>query len=474
MKKAPARKSSVPSTMSTWTNAKVLVVGLGISGLWTARWLIERGAHVTVSEMKQASELDPAMVRELVASGVELEFGGHRNDTFLNADTIVVSPGVPHDTPMIRSTMKKNIPVIGEMELASRVIDTPIIAVTGTNGKTTVTALVGELLKNAGLKVFVGGNIGTPLMAYAAGKQEADYLVAEVSSFQLDTIQTFCPFISIILNITPDHLDRYADMEAYARSKLRIYENQGPGHYLILNDDDQRLSSLHPDSGVTLLRYGLGQRQEVSAFLEGGTARAGLTGEATHSFSLDRFALPGSHNQENLLAVVLAGMAVGIDVRVIQDTIDRFKGLPHRIEYVGEVGGIRFYNDSKATNVDAARRAIASFDDPLILIAGGRHKGADYGPLVGREQGAGGRGQGRLKGAVFLGEAGGLLAEAFEGIVPYDMAVHMEEAVATAFSMAEPGDVVLLAPACSSFDMFSDYRQRGDVFKAAVKGLMHG
>jgi UDP-N-acetylmuramoylalanine--D-glutamate ligase len=467
MAKALVRKSSVPSTVSTGPDAKVLVVGLGISGLWTARWLMQRGAHVTASDMKKASELDPAMVKELMESGVELEVGGHRKETFLNADTIVVSPGVPHDMPLIRSAFRRNIPVIGEMELASRFINTPIIAVTGTNGKTTVTALVGELLKNAGMEVFVGGNIGTPLMAYAAGKQEADYLVVEVSSFQLDTIQTFCPFISIILNITPDHLDRYADVEAYARSKLRIYENQGPGHYLILNDDDRGLSSLRPASGVTLLRYGLGQRQEVNAFLEGGTVRAGLTGGPTYCFSLDRFALPGFHNQENLLAAVLVGMVLGIDAGVIQDTIDRFKGLPHRIEYVGEVDGIRFYNDSKATNVDAARRAIASFDDSMILIAGGRHKGADYGPLVRA-------GHERLKGAVFLGEAKRLLAEAFEDAVPYVAVGRMEEAVAAAFSMAGPGDVVLLAPACSSFDMFLDYRQRGDVFKAAVKGLGHG
>ena len=460
------QKPGAPSALSTGPDARVLIVGLGISGLWTSRWLVQRGARVTVSDMKKPSELDPATIRELTGTGVELETGGHRKETFLNADTIVVSPGVPHDMPLLRSARRKNIPVIGEMELASRFIDTPIIAVTGTNGKTTVTALLGELLITAGMKVFVGGNIGTPLIAYAAGKQDADYLVVEVSSFQLDTIETFSPFISIILNITPDHLDRYADEEAYIRSKLKIYENQGPRDYLIVNDDDRRLSSLCPASGVTLLRYGLAQREGMNAFLEGGTARAGLIGEPTHCFSLDRFSLPGFHNQENLLAALLAGRVLGIDDGVIQETIDRFKGLPHRIEYVGEVNGVRFYNDSKATNVDAARRAISSFDDSLILIAGGRHKGADYGPLVRA-------GQERIKGAVFLGEARGLLAEAFEDAVPYAAVDRMEEAVATAFSMAEPGDVVLLAPACSSFDMFSDYGQRGDAFKAAVKGLGH-
>jgi len=422
---------------------------------------------VTASDMKKVSDLDPFTVKGLLESGVLLETGGHRKETFLNADAIVVSPGVPLDMPLIRAAIGRNIPVIGEMELASRFIDTPIIAVTGTNGKTTVTTLLGQMLENAGMKVFVGGNIGTPLMAYAAGEQEADYLVLEVSSFQLDTIVTFCPFISIILNISPDHLDRYADFEAYVHSKLRICENQGPGQYLILNDDDPRLSSLHPASGVTPLRYAVKKRQEVNAFLEGETVRARLTGEGMHCFSLERFALPGTHNQENILAAVLAGTVLGIESRVIQDTLDRFRGLPHRIEFVSEVKGIRFYNDSKATNVDAARRAIASFKDPLILIAGGRHKGADYGPLVQSSHG-------RLKGAVFLGEAKDLLSEAFEGAVPCVMAGHMEEAVATALSMAAPGDVVLLAPACSSFDMFSDYRHRGDVFRAAVKGLGNG
>jgi len=420
-----------------------------------------------VSDMKQASELDPAILRELTGLGVQLELGGHRKETFLTVDTIVVSPGVPQDMPLIRKASRRQIPVVGEMELASRWIETPILAITGTNGKTTVTAMVGELLKQAGKRVFVGGNIGTPLMAYAAGNQEADYVVVEVSSFQLDTIETFSPYISVILNITPDHLERYANEDAYAQSKLRICRYQGPGQYAILNDDDRRLAAFRPAAGLIPLRYGLVQRQGIEAFLDGGTVKAGVTGEATHSFSLDRFALPGIHNQENLLAVILIGLILGIDEGVIQETIDGFKGLPHRIEYVGEVNGVRFYDDSKATNVDAARRAVASFDAPVVLIGGGRHKGADYQPLVEA-------GEGRVKGAVLLGEARDLLAAAFDKKVPCTVANSMEEAVSIAFSMAEPGDVVLLAPACSSFDMFSDYGQRGDVFKKSVRGLIHG
>jgi UDP-N-acetylmuramoylalanine--D-glutamate ligase len=304
-------------------------------------------------------------------------------------------------------------------------------------------------------------------MAYTAGEQKADYLVLEVSSFQLDSINTFSPYIAIILNISPDHLDRYPDYEAYVQSKLRLYENQGHGQYLILNHDDQRLSSVSPSSGVSLLWYGLEKREGLHAFLDGGRINASVNGSTIQNFSLDAFSLPGAHNRENLLGAVLAGMALEIDAAMIQKTIDQFKGLPHRVERVGTLNGVLFYNDSKATNVDAAVRAITSFDRPLILIAGGRHKGADYTPLVTACRG-------RVKGAVFLGEAKGLLAEAFRDEIPFSLAEKMEEAVFRAFSMAGNGDVVLLAPACSSFDMFADYSHRGRVFRAAIEDLIHG
>jgi len=387
-------EDKIESPLSVGPKSKVLVVGLGTSGLWTARWLAGQGADVIVTEKKRESELDPDILRELLELGVRLEVGGHKKETFLDVDTIILSPGVPHDMVLIKSASEKKIPVVGELELASRFIDTPIIAVTGTNGKTTVTTFLGCMLENAGFNVFVGGNIGTPLIAYAASEQRADYLVLEVSSFQLDTIHTFSPYISIILNISPDHLDRYPDYEAYIQSKLRLYENQGDGQYLILNRDDQRLSSVTPSSGVSLLFYGSEKMEGLHAFLEGGRISASLNGSTRQSFSLDAFALPGSHNLENLLGAVLAGMALGIDAAMIQETINQFKGLPHRLEYVGEVNGVLFYNDSKATNVDAAVRAVTSFDRPLILIAGGRHKGADYAPLVTA-------GRGRVKGAVF-------------------------------------------------------------------------
>ena len=441
------------------------MVGLGTSGYWAARWLAEAGATVTLSDIKERSQLDSESVKELHALGVTLETGGHREGTFLNADAIVVSPGAPLDIPFIRAAIQNKIPLMGEMELAAQHVDAPIIAVTGTNGKTTVTSFLGEMLENAGYDVFVGGNIGTPLTAYLAGGKKADYLVVEVSSFQLDTIQQFNPEISIILNISPDHLDRYADYQAYVESKLRIFKNQGPGQTVILNADDPVLSNANPPGGTTVLRYGLKRRDGINAFIEKGEIVSVVNGKSR--FNLKDFSLAGSHNLENLLAIALAGRALGLAPEPIQKTMDEFKGLPNRLEYTNRVNGIRFYNDSKATNVDAAVRAVKSFDDPLILIAGGRHKGSDYHPLV-RSCRA------NVKGAVFMGEAANLLAEAFADEIPFSLAANMKDAVSRACGLAKRGDIVLLAPACSSFDNFRDYNHRGRVFKAAVEDLLNG
>jgi len=446
---------------------KILVVGLGISGLYTARLLSSRGAEVTVSEILPESDLDPEILNDLRELGITLETGGHKEETFLNAEMIIISPGVPHDTLFLNLSRKKNIPVIGELELAGRLIDIPMIAVTGTNGKSTVTSFFGCMLENAGFSVFVGGNIGTPLTAYAAEGKKADYAVVEVSSFQLDTIETFCPSVSVVLNLSPDHLDRYPDYETYVRSKLRIFENQGPGQYVILNDDDKRLCAVDVSSGATVLRYGTGKRQGRHAYIEDEKIQAFLDDDKPNTFSFESFGLPGAHNLENLLPAVLVGMALGINIPVIQKTIDEFKGLPNRLEQVAEHDGVAFYNDSKATNVDAAVRAVMSFEKPIILIAGGRHKGADYVALAKAAMG-------KVRKAVFLGEAKDLLASSFEGIVPFSIAKDMEEAVAISFESAKKGDAVLLAPACSSFDMFTDFSHRGREFKNAVLRVIHG
>ncbi len=451
---------------TNFSERKVLVVGLGVSGLWTARWLAGQKAVVTVSERRPEPDIDTEICGEILRLGITLETGGHRRQTFTNTDLIIVSPGVPDDIEPLRAAKNKGIPVIGELEFACRLIDTPVIAITGTNGKSTVTAFLGFLLENSGFDVFVGGNIGTPLMAYVQENKNADYIVAEISSFQLDTIDTFCPFISVVLNISPDHLDRYVDYEAYVQSKLRIFKNQGHGQYIVLNDDDRRLSAVKISSGPSLLRYGTGKKEGRHAFIENGRIVACLDGDNAY-FSSDSFCLPGRHNLENLLPAVLVGRIIGVEPGVIQNTIDQFKGLPDRLERVAEKGGVAFYNDSKATNVDAAVRAIESFDRPLILLAGGRHKGADYGPLVRAARG-------RVEKAIFMGESKELFAASFDGVLPYYLAEDMEEAVSKAISWAVSGDVVLLAPACSSFDMFSDYSHRGRVFKAAVERSIRG
>jgi UDP-N-acetylmuramoylalanine--D-glutamate ligase len=446
---------------------KVLIVGLGKSGLSAARWLAAQGAIVTVSERKEAHTIEATLRQEILELGINLETGPHREETFKTSEMIVVSPGVPIDLEPLGVARELGIPVIGELELASRLIDTPMVAVTGTNGKSTVTALVSYMIEKAGQKVFVGGNIGTPLMDYADSNQKADYAVVEVSSFQLDTMETFRPMISLLLNISPDHLDRYPDYGAYVHSKLGIFSNQGPGQYAIINDDDKVLSKYSPSSGVSVLRYGHNKGEGRQAYLKGSTLKVCLTEGKEDTFNLDTFKLPGKHNQENLMAVVLVGKILGIKPQIIQETMNDFRGLPDRLEHVGTVGEVDFYNDSKATNIDAAAKSIASFDRPVVLIAGGRHKGADYSPLVKAAVG-------KVTKAVFLGEAKSLLAEAFHPLIPFSLAKDMRDAVSQSFLSSNPKDVVLLAPACSSFDMFSDFAHRGRIFKEEVKRLHHG
>jgi UDP-N-acetylmuramoylalanine--D-glutamate ligase len=313
----------------------------------------------------------------------------------------------------------------------------------------------------------VGGNIGTPLMDYASGGWRADYALVEVSSFQLDTVEAFCPMISLLLNISPDHLDRYPTYEDYIQSKLRIFHNQGSGNYALLNDDDPFLSQYDPSGGVSVLRYGFEEKRNRHAFIDGENLVTRFPGTKEDTFGLEGFALPGRHNVENLMGVVLGGLCLGIEPPVIQQSIDHFQGLPNRLERVGSIGGVDFYNDSKATNVDAAVKSVRSFDRPIILIAGGRHKGADYAPLVKASREV-------VKKAIFLGEAKHLLAASFEGQIPFTLAEDMEEAVSESLSSSNPNDVVLLAPACSSFDMYSDYAHRGRVFREEVERRYRG
>lgn len=446
---------------------KILVIGFGKSGISTARCLIKRGAEVTIGDMKPESELDRNSLREIRESGIDLELGGHKIDTFLNSDLIIVSPGVPLDIKPLAAARDAGVPISGELEIASRLFDTPILAVTGTNGKTTTVSLIDEILKKSGKSVFTGGNIGTPLMDYVSSGMKADYVLVEVSSFQLDTAERFSPFVSLILNITHDHLDRYGSFDAYTRSKYSIVQNQREGQYAVLNDDDPLLHDFIPERGVSVLRYGIKKSERLNAYIERNRLTCSIPEKTEYSFSLEGFLLPGMHNLSNLMGAALVTLCADIDAKYIQQTMLDFKGLPHRIEHVAKIAGIDFYDDSKATNVDAAVKSIDVFKRPLVLIAGGIHKGGGYGPLLKASLKY-------VKKGIFIGEARFRLGDTFKNNLPYEYAEDMGDAVKKAFSAADEGDVILLAPACSSFDMFTDYGHRGRVFKEKVEGLNNG
>ncbi len=447
---------------------KVIVFGLGVTGRWAAAWLASLGASVRVADSRSRDQLDQESCEEMDRLGIPLETGPHGPDQVAGADLVVLSPGVSQDLPVLRHARESGIPVKGEMELASRFVTSPIIAVTGTNGKSTVTSLIGHILKEAGADVFVGGNLGMPLSALAASGAEPDWAVVEVSSFQLDTAETFQPEISVILNITPDHLDRYLDFEAYARAKMKIFARQSAGQFLVLNDDDPVAAGAAPPEGVAVIRYGIEEAPHRQAFKDGGKVklRSPAGGECAY-VSIGASVLRGLRNAENIMASGLVARLLGVETGIVQRAVDRFKGLPHRMELVARHEGVAFYNDSKATNVAAAAGSVSGIESPLILIAGGVHKGASYGPLVDAARGS-------VKFAVFMGPASDMLAGAFEGVAPFELAADMTEAVAKAAARAVPGDAVLLAPACSSFDMFTDYCHRGRVFTEAVKRLVDG
>ena len=446
---------------------KVLVVGLGMTGVATARFLNKMGAVVTVADMAKENELGEsvAIIREL---GINMELGSHENSTFENADIIVLSPGVPHAIPQIQRAKDKGIDVIGEIELASKFIDQPVIAITGTNGKTTTTTLLGEMLKSSGLNVFVGGNIGSPLIGYVDREEKAEIIIVEVSSFQLDTIESFKPKVSVLLNITEDHLDRYNDFTAYAKSKCRIFKNQNLSDTAVLNGDDPLIRKLTKNIKSKKLFFTAVKNSEEGAVVDGNnitlfSEKISETGKQK-VYDLSGTSIKGKHNVENASAACLAALSAGGTIEGIRTALDNFKGLPHRLEYVATVNGVKYFNDSKATNVDAVARALECFDDRVILIMGGRNKGADFDSLRDAVRHI-------TKKIIAIGEAKENIISSFNDAVPVNTASTMEDAVCTACDAAKPGDVVLLSPACSSFDMYDDYTHRGKVFCKAVELL---
>jgi len=440
-------------------NKRVLVVGLGKSGVAAARFLAAQGARVTVSDAK--ADAGAKDIPALLDLGIIVETGSHGERTFLDQDMIVVSPGVPLDMPQLALARKKGLPVLGELELAYRFLKGNIIAITGSNGKTTTTALVGEIMKHAGFHVLVGGNIGTPVIDLVADSRDDGWAVLEVSSFQLETIEEFRPKIAVILNITPDHLDRHGSMEAYIAAKARIFEKQGPGDSLILNAEDNECDKLMENRKVVL--FSMQEQKPTGAYVAGGKI-IWHGSKDMEVMRVDEVPLKGKHNVQNVLAAVACTCLAGCRPEKIREAVMKFKAVDHRLQHVATIQSVEYYNDSKATNVDATIKALESFAGGIHIILGGKDKGSDYTvllPLL-RE---------RAKHVYTIGAAAEKIESHLGNIVPITRAETLENAVKIAAKNAVAGDVVLLAPACASFDQFQSYEHRGKIFRELVEQL---
>jgi len=440
----------------------VLVVGMARTGIATAKFLKAKGSLVTTTEMKPEEEMRES-VQELKGMDLSTEWGGHQTATFLKQDLIVVSPGIDLNMDPVQEAIRHGVRVISEIELASHFIHVPILAITGTNGKTTTTLLLGEMLKEDGRRVGVGGNVGEPLILFADGGDRWEVLVVEISSFQLEAIEDFRPRISVLLNITEDHLDRYSSYGDYIQAKVRIFANQNSGDLAVLNGDDPIVMQYGGKAKAKKVLFSMRERLGEGTFSDGQTISLRFEGKG-EEYPLDKAPLKGVHNVENMMAALTAARIFGCSKKAVQNALDRFRGLEHRLEFVREIGGVRFYNDSKGTNVGSVVKSLLSFSEPVVLIAGGKDKNGDLSPLKELVQK-------RVKRLVLLGEAKERMNRELGGMTDTVIAGTMEEAVSLAREKAKGGEVVLLSPACSSFDMFKDYKERGRVFKEAVHRL---
>jgi UDP-N-acetylmuramoylalanine--D-glutamate ligase len=440
---------------------QVVVVGLARSGVAAAGFLVRRGARVVATDRRPADELQ-AEAMTLAQGGVRLELGGHRQQTFTAADMVVVSPGVPWDLAELAAARGAGVPVMAELELGFRHIRGPVAAVTGTKGKSTTTAALGAMLAAAGRDVRVGGNIGQAVTGLLDGATDDTVFVLEVSSFQLEGTDTFHPKVAVFLNISADHLDRHPSFEDYRAAKERIFQNQTAEDWAVVNADlakeHRGRARLVPFAPSPLV-------EPSSAFFKDGHAVLRLDGHEESLFPISSVRLPGSHLLLDLLAASAAARLLGAPADAIRRAAAEFRGVEHVLEHVADIGGVAFFNDSKATNVDAARKSLEAFDRPVVAIVGGRYKGGDFGLL---RQPLAARG----KAVMAIGEARDRVAEALAATVAVVPCGTLREAVERAFAAAAPGDVVLLAPACASFDMFQDYADRGRAFKAEVRALL--
>ncbi len=441
---------------------KALVVGLGVSGRSVCELMRRQGREVMGTDLRPESQWGGEL-RSLRDLGCALRLGEHRLEDFTGADLIVVSPGVPLDIEPLAAARARGIPIEGELDWAWSQIQRPTLAVTGTNGKTTTTSLIGEIFRRAGKRVFVGGNIGTPLSQWILNEGEADLLILEVSSFQLDTARRFRPDVGVLLNVTEDHLDRYESFRDYVDSKFSLFIRQDADAVAIVNRDDPVCASRLGEIRSRVWSYSR-TRRETTAFVEGARACIRVPGGPAFDLNLERAALKGVHNEENILAAALAAAAFGVSAPVIQQEIERYAGLPHRVEWVRTWRGIAFYDDSKATNVGAVEKALENFDAPVWLLLGGRDKLGSYQPLIEPMRVRG-------KGVIAFGEAAPRIQEALSRDLDVCAVPDLPSALEEALRRAESGDVVLLSPACASFDQYTGYAQRGDHFKRLVLEL---
>jgi UDP-N-acetylmuramoylalanine--D-glutamate ligase len=451
---------------------KVVVLGMGMSGLAAAEVLARRGARVVVSEEKDNDRFKESLAF-LHLRGVKTELGGHREETLNKAELIVTSPGIPLNILPLQRAREKGVPIIGEVELAYRISSgLSFIAVTGTNGKTTTTALIGKILREGGKKAVAAGNIGFPLSQEVLKASPGDIMVVEISSFQLETIEEFKPQVSVILNISPDHLDRHSAIEDYIAAKKRVFSNQKEEDSLVLNADDPIVSQFAREAKAQVFPFSRKKKLKRGVFVEKGRIMSG----GKKICLVEEINLPGLHNLENCLAAIAVSLIYNIDLGALRKSLQEFSPLEHRLEYVDEIKGVKFINDSKGTNVEAVLRALETVSGPVVLIAGGRDKAR----LVNGQAGAG---QGsdffkwrdllkeKVRALILLGEARGRIKSALSDFKNIEEVKTVEESVRKGYSLAHPGDSVLLSPGCTSFDMFKNFEERGNIFKEAVKQL---
>lgn len=443
----------------------ILIIGAARSGVASAEYLLSIGKEIVISDMN--TKLAEDVETQLGHASVSYVWGKQPDVAALQPELIVMSPGVPLSIPPVVKARELGIPVISEPELAFRYSDVPFVAITGTNGKTTTTTLTAFLLEKEGRKVVAGGNIGLPLISQCPKMSANDIVVAEMSSFQLESVDSFCPKVAVVMNLTPDHLDRHKTMEAYAAAKANIFKNQGPEEYLLLNKDDAIVAAMAAGAKSHVYYFSQQEILDEGIWLEDGNLvyRLDKNGAPQVLIPAAEIGIVGSHNWQNAMAASLAALLMGQQPEIIAERLRAFKGVAHRMEPVATIDGVLYVNDSKGTNPDSTEKALGSYGKrPIVLIAGGRNKGSDMAVLVPLMRA-------HCRGVVLVGEATGDFIDAFErtGYTAYVCADSFEDAVDKAREMAQSGDVVLLSPACASWDMFDNFEQRGDLFKELVK-----